>query len=567
MRLATRTFCWTFVPVALLLIIGFWTTRLTISNAVGQALRSAARNNQLAVTQERAKMETRMARILRGVGVDPVLATSVERLLAERRDPAGARRMVEEQLTQTATALGFDAFTVFDVDGIPRAGVVRLNGRVIPQDPSSLNLTRAGLFTAGDQVYEVSAVSINRGTEALGSLAVGDRFDLGAFAMPLVLTRNGGVVQSHAKGIDPKEIENAFSVCAPEKECEIQLHGESYLSVPLLSGPLEQAVAQGYSLRTLQSVDAGGAPVQAALRNLFLTAGATVLLSVLVLSVLSSRSIVRPISKMVDHLRTSAKTGGLPEFRSRVGRIQEIRELAEGFNHAAAAIREGRENLVRAYVEFTGSLAHALDARDAYTAGHSRRVSEYACAIARVMSLSYSELEIIRIGALLHDLGKIGISDSLLLKPGKLTTEEMAVLRKHPVIGRHILEGVQGFQNYLDIVELHHENWDGSGYPHGLRGEETPLCARIVKVADIYDAMTSDRPYRHGMNHDEVLQVFRELTGSQIDPVVMAAFEMIRPETINRSREQLSAVSDESLQRLDRAVRDAIPQSRVSEKV
>jgi putative nucleotidyltransferase with HDIG domain len=346
-------------------------------------------------------------------------------------------------------------------------------------------------------------------------------------------------------------------VCAPEKECEIQLHGESYLSVPLRSGPLEQAISQGYSLRTLQSLDAAGAPVQAALRNLFLTASAAVLLGAFMLSVLSSRSIVRPIAKIVEHLRKSEKTGVLPEFRSGVARIQEIRELAEGFNHAAAAIRGGRDNLMRAYVEFTGSLASALEARDPYTAGHSRRVSEYACAIARAMNVAQTELDVIRIGALLHDLGKIGISDSVLRKPGKLTAEENAIVREHPVIGRRILEGVQGFQSYLDVVELHHENWDGSGYPHGLRGAETPLCARIVKVADVYDAMTSDRPYRPGMSHDEALQVFRTITGTQIDAAVMAAFESIQADSSRRRHERAPVASaDGSLHSLDLALRE-----------
>ncbi len=113
MRLATRTFCWSFVPVALLLIIGFWATRVTVTNATRQALRSSAHNNQLAVTEERAKMEARMARILRGVGVNPMLASSVEQLLVAWGDTAAARRTLEEQLTQTATSLGFDVLTVF----------------------------------------------------------------------------------------------------------------------------------------------------------------------------------------------------------------------------------------------------------------------------------------------------------------------------------------------------------------------------------------------------------------------------------------------------------------------
>src|SRR5439155_16571446 len=157
----------------------------------------------------------------------------------------------------------------------------------------------------------------------------------------------------------------------------------------------------------------------------------------------------------------------------------------------------------RAYVEFVGSLASALEARDGYTAGHSGRVSEHACAIAKVLKVSEEEMDIIRLGALLHDIGKIGVADHVLQKPGRLTKQERALIQQHPAIGRRILEGVRGFEPYLSTVELHHENWDGTGYPLGLRGDATPLSARIVHVADAYDAMTTDRPYRQGMNHEQ----------------------------------------------------------------
>jgi putative nucleotidyltransferase with HDIG domain len=169
-------------------------------------------------------------------------------------------------------------------------------------------------------------------------------------------------------------------------------------------------------------------------------------------------------------------------------------------------------------------LASALDARDPYTAGHSLRVSEYACAIARAMNVPEPEQELIRVGALLHDIGKIGISDAVLQKPGRLTPDEEALIRQHPVIGRKILECVQGFDAYLPVVELHHENWDGRGYPRGLKGEETPRTARIVKVADAYDAMTSDRPYRRGMQHSEAVRVLSENAGTQLDPAAVEAF-------------------------------------------
>jgi HD-GYP domain-containing protein (c-di-GMP phosphodiesterase class II) len=170
------------------------------------------------------------------------------------------------------------------------------------------------------------------------------------------------------------------------------------------------------------------------------------------------------------------------------------------------------------------SLASALDARDRYTAGHSRRVSGHACAIAQAMNFSARDLDEIRIGALLHDIGKIGIADSVLQNPGKLTRAEFAVIQEHPEIGRQILAGVNGFQAYLPTVELHHENWDGTGYPKGLHGADTPLPARIVHVADAYDAMTSDRPYRRGMSPEAAVRLLVDNAGTQFDRAIVEWF-------------------------------------------
>jgi len=278
---------------------------------------------------------------------------------------------------------------------------------------------------------------------------------------------------------------------------------------------------EGYVLRSLQSIDAAGGPLQGILQHVFVISGLGALLATALISILSSQSIVRPIAGVVAHLRESEGTGLLPEFRAKSVRIQEIRDLTESFNRAASAIREGRDNLYRAYVEFVGSLASALDARDRYTAGHSRRVSELSCAIGRSMNLEPKDLDDIRIGALLHDIGKIGIADTVLQKAGKLTREEFSLIQQHPTIGRRILEGVHGFENYLPIVELHHEDWNGSGYPWGLRGEATPLGARIGHVADAYDAMTSDRPYRRGMSSEQAIRVLQQCSGTQFDPSIV----------------------------------------------
>jgi HD-GYP domain-containing protein (c-di-GMP phosphodiesterase class II) len=535
MRLATRTFWLSFVPLAVLLTASFWAVRVSVLGAVRDSMRAAARENQKVVAREHSKDAARMARTLRAVAENPELEAGVQLLLAEQRDTAAARRTVEDQLAVIGKTLGFDLLVVSGNQGTPLAGVLRIPGAVEPTveraieplDPARLQSAaiepgQSGFFTSNGRVYQITPVPIEQGDEVLGSLLVGDQFDPAEYGAPVVLLRNGTIVESDAPGVDRAEAEAALSACPPTSECEVRLHGESYLSLPLGNQP--NAV---YSLRSLQSVEAASGPVQAGLRNVFLLAGAAMLIGAVVLSAVSSRSIVRPISRVVEHLRASQTTGVLAEFGSNEARIQEIRELAENFNRAAASIRQGREDLVQAYVEFAGSLAHALDARDAYTAGHSRRVSLYSCAIARAMRLPPATVEVIRIGALLHDLGKIGISDGVLLKEGRLTPEETALIQQHPVIGRRILEGVQGFHPYLGVVELHHEDWDGSGYPHGLKGAETPLEARIVKVADAFDAMTSDRPYRRGMSAEKARLILTQVTGTQVDPAVMEAFSRL----------------------------------------
>lgn len=187
-------------------------------------------------------------------------------------------------------------------------------------------------------------------------------------------------------------------------------------------------------------------------------------------------------------------------------------------------LENGQSEVHRAYVECVKSLASALDARDCYTAGHSRRVSEYSCAIARQLGFDAEQVDELRIGALLHDIGKIGIPDSVLRNPGRLTSDEVHLIQQHPAIGRRILEGVHGFAPYLSTVELHHENWDGTGYPYGLTGEEAPLAARIVHVADAYDAMTSDRPYRSGVSSKDAVRILEENAGTQFDPAVVTVF-------------------------------------------
>lgn len=161
------------------------------------------------------------------------------------------------------------------------------------------------------------------------------------------------------------------------------------------------------------------------------------------------------------------------------------------------------------------SLASALDAKDAYTHGHSSRVAALSVFLARALGLDREECETLHLAGVLHDIGKIGVDDSVLKKPGKLTDDEFDQIKQHPVIGFEILKDIKPFRHILPVVRHHHESWDGRGYPDGLAGDEIPRHAQIVAVADAFDAMVSDRPYRKGMPFDRVIGVFRQGRGSQ----------------------------------------------------
>lgn len=201
-----------------------------------------------------------------------------------------------------------------------------------------------------------------------------------------------------------------------------------------------------------------------------------------------------------------------------------LTELGIAIVAAACGIGATFARLNRDHRQFVETMARALDARDPYTAGHSTRVADYSRAIAEAMGLSRRAVRIIGEAAELHDIGKIGVPDAVLQKPGRLTAEEVGLIRLHPQIGRRILEKTGQFQNLLPVVELHHENWDGTGYPYGFRGENIPVEARIVHVADAFDAMTSARCYRDAPSLEWALAELRRCAGQQFDPRVTEVF-------------------------------------------
>jgi len=202
-------------------------------------------------------------------------------------------------------------------------------------------------------------------------------------------------------------------------------------------------------------------------------------------------------------------------------------ELISAFsNQAAVAIDNARlfDELQIAYQATLEGWVRALDLRDRETEGHTQRVTVLTARLAKFMGVDDEALEHIRRGALLHDIGKMAIPDGILLKPGKLTDEERAIIQRHPVYAFEMLSPIKFLVPALDIPYCHHEKWDGTGYPQKLRGEEIPLPARIFSVIDVWDALVSDRPYRRGLDPAEIRNHIREQAGSHFDPTVVEAF-------------------------------------------
>jgi len=210
----------------------------------------------------------------------------------------------------------------------------------------------------------------------------------------------------------------------------------------------------------------------------------------------------------------------------------EINLFTSLASQAAIAIENARlfESLEEIYIEVITAMASAIDARDAYTHGHSHRVTTYAVKIAEEMRMSPAEVDIIRNASILHDVGKIGIKEDILKKPGRLTEEERREMEYHPFIGTKILQSVKLLEPVMPMVYHHHERFDGTGYPDGLRGEEIPLGARIISVADAFESMTSDRPYRKALPIEEAMAELRYGSGRQFDPRVVEIFMKLAEE-------------------------------------
>jgi HD-GYP domain-containing protein (c-di-GMP phosphodiesterase class II) len=252
-----------------------------------------------------------------------------------------------------------------------------------------------------------------------------------------------------------------------------------------------------------------------------------------VLTILIGFFFAKKLTQPVQQLANAAHRISSGDFSQRiqVRDRTELGDLGQSFNVMTDQLERYIQDLQASVAEnrelFLGtvkSLAAAIDGKDPYTRGHSERVSRFSIAIAERLGLPDDEVEKIRISAVLHDVGKIGIDDVILKKPSALTDEEFEIMKKHPQKGYKIMSQIPAMKEFLPGMYMHHEMMNGQGYPQGLKGDEIPLMARIVSVADTFDAMTTDRPYQKALAFDDAVERIKSLVGTRYDEHVVAAF-------------------------------------------
>lgn len=270
-------------------------------------------------------------------------------------------------------------------------------------------------------------------------------------------------------------------------------------------------------------------------QSMWLSIGLGTLLMLCSLGGLTYYRLTRPIEQL--HATIRALSAGELEQRVQLHSGDEIGQLGQGINQLADNIQRLLREQEETYMAALSCLAQALQAKDPYTAAHSGRVSRFAVRLGQQIGLDADQLTLLKKGALMHDLGKIGIHDNILNKPSALTEEEYREMCRHPELTATIMKPLKRFRAFADIAAWHHERWDGQGYPDGLAGEEIPLLARIVAIADAWDAMTGDRVYRPGMPVERALAILEaEQDSGQFDPQLIRAFiAMIRADLACRT--------------------------------
>jgi putative nucleotidyltransferase with HDIG domain len=535
-RFVVRTTIATLVMVAGVLTTVFVGVAVDVRTRVRAAVtdKLEAGQRMLSALEERRGRELSVQ--VATLAENPTLKAAVDTYQAElgTANSTFRREMlatIQRELDKLATRIGPDVLAVTDPAGL----VLAVSGRrwndwpvqaAVPA-PQAVSATTAYVTTPSG-VFRFASAPLALQETQIGSLQLARALDR-RYAEELatlsgsatLIASAGAVVASTLPGNDAKGLTPAVIASLAAEEV-VFLGASEYAVKPLFKG----------GDTTVYALDSIAASTRAPMRNA-ITVVSLLAIGSFALAAFASVWLARTIARPIDTLSTSlSEMTASRDFDHPVpptGFSREVDTLTAAFNTMMHSVSAAEAETRHAYVGAIRALALALDARDPYTSGHSERVSAVSVAVGRQMKLAADELEILRLGALLHDIGKIGISDAVLRKPGPLTPEEFALIEQHPGVGARILRSVHFLAPQLPIVELHHARPDGQGYPHQLRGDEIPLLARIVHVADAFDAMTSARAYRPARSGAEALRELWRCAGSQFDVECVQALAAAMP--------------------------------------
>ena len=547
-RLITRALVMSFLTVTLVLGAVFTVLSLREREHVRQSVTDNLASAQQVFTRVEGRRQDAMRASVATLAENPTLKAALDTWLTEKthatEETSGELlATVQREIDKIAGRVAADVLAVADGSRRVIASGGRLaaswpRGAVIGSSADADSATDRAVLV-GTAVYHVVSVPLQLGDVGVGSLELGTALDA-KYARELAdLSRGDAAILSKAtvlastlSGPAARDLA-AYDAVDAASPRTMTLAGESWAIVSL-------SRVDDVTFLALASIDrAAAGQTQAALRGL-----AWVALGSMCLAVLGNIWLARTLTNPIDRLSQSltAMTTGSRE-RDAVplsGTSRELDQLATTFNTLLASLASAEAEAEATYLGAVRALAAALDARDPYTAGHSERVSIFAVAMGEELKLESEAKETLRLGALLHDIGKIGVPDEVLRKSGTLTGAEFEIIKTHPSAGARILRSIPFLAPHIPIVELHHERPDGLGYPYGLRGDDIPLGARIVHVADAFDAMTSARAYRSGRMPVEAIAELRRLVGSDFDgrsvealiaalPRLVAASEPVDP--------------------------------------
>ena len=526
-RLVVKVLCFAFGVIACVIVAVFVLFSVQTNARVTRSVVENMEASQLRFAGLDARLRREHTLQAMALAENPTLKAAVDTYYSERgneHELGQLRSTIETELTKLQQIMAVPALSVTDVRGTvlasagPQKGDWPAGARVtlhVEEDGSPVET----VVMRNHRAYAATAVPLVLGRDVVGEFFLASPLD-DAYAMSLAEEARADI----AILLDGRVIATSTSATLR--------HSLEGVALPL-SGTLmlggDEFVVQRLSSVDSANVYALGSVTEAARAAgsdtgwVLLFTGAGALLIAVIGSWWLARTVARPIDRLSNSLAQMAKARDFDKPLPPTGGSRELDTLTATFNELRTAVSLAEAESEATYLGVIGALATALDARDPYTAGHSQRVADLSVSIGRQMQLSEADLETLRLGALLHDIGKIGVSDAVLRKPTKLTADEFEQIKLHPTLGARILKPLRFLDAQLAIVELHHERPDGRGYPHGLKGDEIPMFARIVHVADAFDAMTSARAYRGALPVTAAISELWRLIGIDFDAQVVQA--------------------------------------------